>query len=86
MFYEYFSKASRLPQGSIQPEIQWVSGARSPAVQRPEHEVHPSPPSRAEVKVREGVPQFLMCLHSVQMDRFYKNTVNCLVKTSDASN
>jgi len=26
VIYGYFSKASTLPQGSIQPEIQWVWG------------------------------------------------------------
>jgi hypothetical protein len=85
VIYEYSSKASRLPQGSIQPDIQWVWGARSPGLQRPEHEVHRSPPSKAEVKVRGAISQFPMGLHNMQMDSFYKNAVNGLVKGSDAS-
>jgi hypothetical protein len=84
--YEYFSKASGLSQGPIQPEIQWILGARSSVVQRPEHEVHRSPPSRAEFKVRGAIFKFPMCLHSEQMDNFYKIAVNGLVKASGASN
>jgi len=34
--------------------------------------------------MRGAIPQFPMCHHSVQMDNFYKNAVNGLVKASDA--
>jgi hypothetical protein len=45
-----FSTSSRPALGSTQPPIQWVPGALSPRVKRPEREAHHSPPTSAEVK------------------------------------
>jgi hypothetical protein len=45
-----FSTASRTALGPTQPHIQWVPGALSLGVKRPEHEAYHSPPSSAEVK------------------------------------
>jgi hypothetical protein len=42
--------ASRPALGSIQPTIQWVTGAISLGVKRPGREAYHSPPSSAEVK------------------------------------
>jgi hypothetical protein len=45
-----FTTASRPAVGPTQPPIQWVPGAPSPGVKRPEPEADHSPPSSAEVK------------------------------------
>jgi hypothetical protein len=45
-----FSPVSRPTLGSTQPPVQWVPGALSPLVKRPEHEDNHSPPTSAEVK------------------------------------
>jgi hypothetical protein len=45
-----FTTASRTALGSIQPPMQWVPGALSMGVKRPEREADHSPPSSAEVK------------------------------------
>jgi hypothetical protein len=45
-----FSKSSRPALRSTQPPIQWVPGALSPGIMRPEREVDHSPPTSAEVK------------------------------------
>jgi hypothetical protein len=45
-----FSTSSRPVPGPTQPHIQWVPGALSPGVKRPEREADNSPPSSAEVK------------------------------------
>jgi hypothetical protein len=44
------SKSSRPALGSTQPPTQWVPGALSPGVKRPEHEAEHSPPTSAKVK------------------------------------
>jgi hypothetical protein len=46
----HFFMSPRPPPGATQPPIQWLPGARSPAVKRPEREANHSPPSSAEVK------------------------------------
>jgi hypothetical protein len=45
-----FTTASRSALGPTQPPIQWVPGALSLGVKRPEREANHSPPSSAEVK------------------------------------
>jgi hypothetical protein len=45
-----FATASGPVLGSTQPPIQWVSGAFTPRVKRPEREADHSSPSRAEIK------------------------------------
>jgi hypothetical protein len=45
-----FSKSSRPALGSTQPPMQWVLGALSPGVKRPEREADHSPPTSAEIK------------------------------------
>jgi hypothetical protein len=45
-----FSKSSRLALLSTQLLIQWVPGALSPWVKRPDRETDNSPPTNAEVK------------------------------------
>jgi hypothetical protein len=45
-----FTTASRKVLGPTQPPIQWVTGALSLRVKRPEREADNSPPSSAEVK------------------------------------
>jgi len=45
-----FTTASRTALGLTQPPIQWVTGALSLGVKRPEREADHSPPSSAEVK------------------------------------
>jgi hypothetical protein len=50
------STASRPALGPTQPRIQWVPGALSPEVKRPEREAYHSPPSSAEVKKVGAIP------------------------------
>jgi hypothetical protein len=45
-----FSTSFRRTLGPTQPLIQWVSGALSPGVRRPQREAHHSPPFSADVK------------------------------------
>jgi hypothetical protein len=45
-----FTTVSRPALGPTQPPIQWVPGALSLGVKRPEREADHSPPSSAEVK------------------------------------
>jgi hypothetical protein len=45
-----FTTASRTALGPTQPPLQWVPGALSLGVKRPEREGDHSPPSSAEVK------------------------------------
>jgi hypothetical protein len=45
-----FTTVSRMALGPTQPPIQWVPGALSLGVKRPEREADCSPPSSAEVK------------------------------------
>jgi hypothetical protein len=45
-----FSISSIPAVGSTQPHIQWVPGALSPGVKRPEHETDHSPKASTEVK------------------------------------
>jgi hypothetical protein len=45
-----FTTASRTPLGLTLPSIQWVPGALSLGVKRPEREADYSPPSSVEVK------------------------------------
>jgi hypothetical protein len=51
-----FSTASRPTLGPFQPPIQWVSGAISSGIKRPEREANQSPPCSAEVKNGRAVP------------------------------
>jgi hypothetical protein len=51
-----FSTASRPGLGSTQPPIQWLPGALSPGMKRPEHEADHSTPSSAEVKNDGDIP------------------------------
>jgi hypothetical protein len=46
----HLTTASRQALGPSQPPIQWVPGAVSLRVKRPEHEADYSPPSSVEVK------------------------------------
>jgi hypothetical protein len=61
--------SSRQNLGSTQPPIQWVSGALSPAVKRPEREAEHSPPTSDEVKktwVYTSTPPYVfMALHLI---------------------
>jgi hypothetical protein len=50
LFLQLKLTASRLALGPTQPPIQWVPGALSLGVKRPEREADHSPPSSAEVK------------------------------------
>jgi hypothetical protein len=55
-----FSTASKLALGPIQSPIQWVSGAISPMIKRPELEADHSTPSNAEVKNDEALRPLFM--------------------------
>jgi hypothetical protein len=46
----------QISAGSTQTSIQWLPGAISPRVKRPEHEADHSPPSSAEVKNGRAIP------------------------------
>jgi hypothetical protein len=46
----HFCMSSRPALGSTQPSIQWVPGALSPGVKRPEREADHPPPNNAEIK------------------------------------
>jgi hypothetical protein len=48
---------------SLQPPIQWVPGALSPGIKRPERETDHSPPSCAEVKNGGTIPPLPVRLH-----------------------
>jgi hypothetical protein len=50
MVYFLVTTTSGLALGFTQPPIQWVPGALSPGVKRPEREAGNSPPSSAKVK------------------------------------
>jgi hypothetical protein len=53
-----FTTASRTALGPTQPPIQWVPGALSVGVKRPEREADHSPPSSAESRMRGDTPPF----------------------------
>jgi hypothetical protein len=60
-----FTTASRTALGPTQPPIQWVPGALSLGVKRPEREDEHSPPSSAEVKCVELYLHSPIRLHGV---------------------
>jgi hypothetical protein len=45
-----FSTSSRADLGLIQSPIEWIPGALSPGVKRPEREADHSPPTSADIK------------------------------------
>jgi len=61
--------ASRLVLGPTQPPSQWVPGALSPGLMRPEREACHSPPSCTEVKKAWGYTSTLpVCISGMVLD------------------
>jgi hypothetical protein len=65
LFLQFSQSASRPALGPTQPPIQWVRGALSLGVKRPEGEADHSPPSSAEVKNAWCYTSTPQCLHGV---------------------